>query len=111
MEFINQNALKGYREAFYPTPRSPSPLPLSPDRRRTSPHLSPPNEQEDVRVSTSIDGDVPPTISRAGSEEDEREERMALEEMEREEAGRAASLRRDEPPALDEEDEWEGLYA
>ena len=43
-------------------------------------------------------------------EELEEQELMAMEEMEREEAGRVASMPRDEPPAIDEEDEWEGLY-
>ncbi|OCF58894.1 hypothetical protein L486_03387 [Kwoniella mangroviensis CBS 10435] len=123
-----ESALKGYREAFYPPPRSPSPPPLS-DRALTPPSAS----QEDDR-SADPQGREPLFTSRpAVQEEDDLgpdlEEMMALEEMERDAQNQSQNQNQNNtptsiatiggrrvddydgpPPDLEEEDEWEGLY-
>ncbi|WWD21436.1 hypothetical protein CI109_105921 [Kwoniella shandongensis] len=120
-----ESAMKGYREAFYPAPRSPSPPPIlspTPDRA-----LSPPEDYDPE--TEAMDRPEPLFSSRLPREEDDGgdpdlEEMMAMEEMEREAEQAQGQARAHEtssalvpphqgddgPPVLDEEDEWEGLY-
>ncbi|WWC59334.1 uncharacterized protein I303_101886 [Kwoniella dejecticola CBS 10117] len=102
-----ESALKGYREAFYPPPRSPSPLPLS-DRS-----VSPPTASQDD--DTTPPGAEPLFGSRPPATEDamdaDLEEMMALEEMEREASAQVPLPTAGENTNNDEAaDEWEGLY-
>ncbi|WRT64841.1 uncharacterized protein IL334_001777 [Kwoniella shivajii] len=104
-----ESALKGYRDAFYPPPASPSPPPMS-DRGLTPPLSSQQDEE----------GPNPEPLFAARPAEEEGldpdlEEMMAFEEMEREAGTQthqhpSKEINGDEPPVLEEEDEWEGLY-
>ena len=101
--------MKGYREAFYPPkPRTPSP-PLG-------------SSQQERVSSPAVGSQQPPASSPAlqtGTQQEEEEEALfdgpdldelrALEEMDSAGRGRGDGVD-DEPPALQEEDEWEGLY-
>ncbi|KAK4687832.1 replication fork protection complex subunit TIPIN/Csm3/Swi3, partial [Tremellales sp. Uapishka_1] len=104
-----ENAMKGYRDAFYPRARSP-----------TTP-LSPPPQEASRSPSPSAPPSVPARLGTPGTprevplflpDDGDLEEMMALEEMEKEERAKAAPINRaeSEPPVLEEEDEWEGLY-
>lgn len=110
MVLTEQNAMKGYRDAFHPPPaRTPSPPILG----NGDGMLTPPPED---------DGDVPEDVASVQGaasrsqplfDEVDLDEMAAMEEMEREAAAgarRAASTDGSEPPLLQEEDEWEGLY-
>ncbi|KAK8847346.1 hypothetical protein IAR55_005203 [Kwoniella newhampshirensis] len=110
-----ESAMRGYREAFYPRPRTPSPPPfiralsdgpLTPPEYYLPDSESGPQEPEPLFASRREDDDE------AG--DPDLEEMMALEEMERE-AGQVQDKANvvppdDGPPVLEEEDEWEGLY-
>ncbi|WVR04564.1 hypothetical protein IAU60_001571 [Kwoniella sp. DSM 27419] len=108
-----ESAIAGYRDAFYPRARTPSPAPDhegpagddAVDRALTPPSA---DEQSHGPLFTARpDDDLDPDV----------EEMMALEEMERDAAAgmngggpRAAANGADEPPHVREDDEWEGLY-
>lgn len=108
--------MKGYRDAFHPPPeRTPSPP------RPQDGLLTPPPDESPSGVPSP--SHRPGHQSNGnGNGDGQREEPLfddvdldelaAMEEMEREEAarGRAASNSGSEPPVLQEEDEWEGLY-
>ncbi|WVF69950.1 hypothetical protein IAT40_004735 [Kwoniella sp. CBS 6097] len=132
-------AISGYRDAFYPRARTPSP-PAEAELIDTAltPQAGPSSVSEPLFTGRpEVDADV----EDGGDGEDglgedpDLEEMMALEEMEREAAAAAeqvnsAPLKKsavtsrgengnefgqgrhddDGPPVLDEEDEWEGLY-
>lgn len=127
--------MKGYREAFYPPPRSPTPQQAT----EGDFGLTPPPDDDISRHPPSVnnsdhnDGDGrqssgPPLFEDV---DPELEDMIAMEEMEREEAGRTATASKKQsgeeasrggaarlpgggddegPPMLEEEDEWEGLY-
>ena len=101
--------MKGYREAFYPPARSPTPAVGSPSAECQSPRI----EQEEAGLGRAKDKEK----EKEGVDgvDIELEEMRAMEEMEEmEEMEREAAERRvqenDGPPAREEEDEWEGLY-
>lgn len=118
-----QSALSGYREAFNPRPKTPTPPPLGSPGRLTPP---PPGEDGyDYQPEAGLN-DAP---SRGSSQplftpgdEPDYDELIAMEEAEREEEAAAARSSRaptrpesavatdDGPVMLEEEDEWEGLY-
>lgn len=110
--------MKGYKEAFYPPPKSPTPLPKHNGEGddRLTPALSDRASPEmDDRESRPAAVQKEPLFDRGDDAEEDggvdMDELMALEEMERE-----GEVRRDEvdaPPRLprvEGEDEWEGLY-
>ena len=112
--------MKGYRDAFHPPPeRSPSPpqprdglLTPPPDE---SPDHSPSRSQRSIRPANTNgngNGIGQRQVEEPLFDEVDLDEMAAMEEMEREEAarGRAVSTDGSEPPVLQEEDEWEGLY-
>ncbi|WVW78555.1 hypothetical protein I302_100511 [Kwoniella bestiolae CBS 10118] len=111
-----ESALKGYKEAFNPPPRSPSPPPLS-DRG-----LTPPIDQEVGEANEPLFNPRPPVQDDEDEFGPDLEEMMALEGMEREaQSQRPAPTAppkgsgtgdgdEDGPPVIEEEDEWEGLY-
>ncbi|ORY31033.1 replication fork protection component Swi3-domain-containing protein [Naematelia encephala] len=118
-----ENAMKGYRDAFYPPPPSPTPPPRSASELR----LTPPSDVDEPdfmrpRSKTPLfdlpeDGDrqaAEPETNDDGDEgEMDMDEMMAMEEMEREERERGQGgqqPRSAEPASVDHEDEWEGLY-
>jgi len=105
-----QSAIKGYREAFYPPDKSPTPP--------ASPALTPPPDELDVDEGGSGDGQrADGTTPQRGLLFDEGEdgegpdddELRSMDEMERTDAGDKEDGRA-APPVLEEEDEWEGLY-
>ena len=108
--------MKGYHDAFYPPPRSPTPPPgsRSPSRARVS--LSPAPTDEGLVHTVEADShsrrSSEPLFQEAEDVDPDMVDMMALEEMEREEAAAAANGGNngdggDEPPILEEEDEWE----
>ncbi|WWC86980.1 uncharacterized protein L201_001861 [Kwoniella dendrophila CBS 6074] len=116
-----ESAIKGYREAFYPRPRTPSPPPLS-DRGLTPPTAS--QQEEGEQELASLQRKEPLFTSRPPVNDDDDdmgpdlEEMMAIEEeMQREAQGSITTVDTsrqtivdDGPPVLEEEDELEGLY-
>ncbi|RXK37489.1 hypothetical protein M231_05210 [Tremella mesenterica] len=120
-----ESAMKGFRESFYPPKhRTPSPPLGSSQQERPSSHSSPILRSN--RQQSQIDEDQAQS-DRAGSGNDEvpqegrkeplfdgpdMDELVAMEEMERESQDKRSGSKvvDDEPPVLEEEDEWEGLY-
>ncbi|WWC67871.1 uncharacterized protein I206_101788 [Kwoniella pini CBS 10737] len=113
-----ESALKGYREAFYPPPRSPSPPPVS-DRG-----ITPPTASQEIEVPERAE---PLFYSRPPQDDAmdaDLEEMMALEEMERGistteavhlsgTAGKQLSglaAHGSDVTVNEDIDEWEGLY-
>ncbi|WVQ97993.1 hypothetical protein IAU59_005113 [Kwoniella sp. CBS 9459] len=130
-------AISGYRDAFYPKPRTPSPpADAEPIDTALTPMQGGPSSNSSAEPLFSArpeaDGDIEEHGAGfgGGGMDPDLEEMMALEEMEREAAaaeaasttktrdrlpngitaGQGHGLEEDGPPVLDEEDEWEGLY-
>lgn len=104
--------MKGYREAFHPPP--PPAADDGADARVQDGLLSPPPEDQDDDGAT---GAPAPAREEPLFDDVDLDEMAAMEEIEREAAagagGAGAGARRamsSEPPVLQEEDEWEGLY-
>ncbi|RSH92096.1 hypothetical protein EHS25_008508 [Saitozyma podzolica] len=120
---LSHSALKGYREAFYPPPRSPSPDPTGERDTRLTPsredheHDLPPTSDAAAPVGRSSQPlfDEAPDDALDGQDEPDMDELMAMEEMERVQGGAsgadgADSMQEKGNERMVEEDEWEGLY-
>jgi replication fork protection complex subunit Csm3/Swi3 len=121
---LTQNAIKGLRDEFHPTPRSPSPDREGSPERGGQESLDAFIEQDPESLgdetfryapgAETLAADRRPLFA-PGPDDDDEDEIAAMAEMETAETGErtAAETRRetrvdfgDEPPAFDEEEEW-----